>query len=261
MQPLSPMANGAAVVLDPQSPLRGALSSAGGGSASPVVGLGKPPCAACSGSCPQACPRPDPVSASPISWPLCDVVPPKRVQDLPLPDTLHHVLHWFVGPVQDPQSRPSLPRLPASDSSDSVAVYSPGYHFPYKAEGALDSGCVLSHRRARGVPAASRVSSQPSPAAPNVIEGGWSVVRPWHWWRKILQDPGGAPRNLQSDKKGSSLFKLKLRGKCYNCLSSAHLAFRCSAPTLLALFEIRAPGEILQPKRIPGTIQCYARQH
>jgi hypothetical protein len=30
---------------------------------------------------------------------------------------------------------------------------------------------------------------------------------------------------------------------------------------LLALFEIRAPGEILQPKRIPGTIQCYARQH
>lgn len=89
----------------------------------------------------------------------------------------------------------------------------------------------MSHRRTRDAPAAPCVSSLLSPADPNVNEGGWSVVRPRHWWRKILQDPDGASRNLQSDKKGTSHFKLKLKGKCYNCFSSAHLAFRCSAPS------------------------------
>jgi hypothetical protein len=135
-------ASGAAGILGPPSPV-------GEGPHSSAV------CSVCSGPRPQDCSRPDPVSASPISRPLSGLDPPNRVQDPPLPVTLHPDPLWYaaggVGPVQDPQSLPSLPRLPATDSSDSEAVCSPGYQFPYKTEGALNSGCVLSHRRARGV--------------------------------------------------------------------------------------------------------------
>lgn len=77
----------------------------------------------------------------------------------------------------------------------------------------------------------ARLSGQPFPAAPDVNKGGWSVVRPRYWWRKNLKTPERAPQNHQFDVKGTSLFKLKLKGKCYNCLSTEHLAFRCSAPT------------------------------
>jgi hypothetical protein len=95
----------------------------------------------------------------------------------------------------------------------------------------LNSGSVLSHRRAEGLNAAPRMNGQPYPAAPDVNEGGWSVVRPRYWWRKNLMTPEQTPQKYQFDVKGTSLFKLKLKDKCFNCLSPEHLAFCCSAPT------------------------------
>lgn len=77
-------AYGAAGVLGPPSPVgEGPLSSAGLERASLVGGLGTPSCAACSGSRPLGCPRPDPVSAPPFSRPLSGLDPPIRVQDPP----------------------------------------------------------------------------------------------------------------------------------------------------------------------------------
>jgi hypothetical protein len=66
-------------------------------------------------------------------------------------------------------------------------------------------------------------------ASMRLDEVGWSVVKPKLWWRKNFADPGRSSQIL--DDKASSLFKLKLQDKCYNCLSPGHLAFRCSAPS------------------------------
>jgi hypothetical protein len=67
--------------------------------------------------------------------------------------------------------------------------------------------------------------------APVLEEGGWSVVRPKFWWRKTVENLKRSPTQQQHDTKGTSTFKTKLQGKCYNCLSPDHFAFRCSAPT------------------------------
>lgn len=66
-------------------------------------------------------------------------------------------------------------------------------------------------------------------ASMRLDDAGWSVVKPKYWWRKNFADPGRSSQIL--DDKASSLFKLKLQDKCYNCLSPGHLAFRCSAPS------------------------------
>jgi hypothetical protein len=64
-----------------------------------------------------------------------------------------------------------MPRIPATEKSDWEADCSPGYQYSCKADWALNSGSVLSHRRAGGVSAAPRLSGQPFPAAPDVNEG------------------------------------------------------------------------------------------
>jgi hypothetical protein len=134
------------------------------------------------------------------------------------------------GSPVDPQYLLSTPRCQVTESSDWEAVYSPSYQFSREEDGALKSGSVQSHRRASDVSAAPRLDGLHFPSAPGVNEGGWEVVRPRYWWRRTLKNPERAPRNHQLDVKGTSLFKLKLKGKCYNCLSPAHLAFRCLAP-------------------------------
>jgi hypothetical protein len=197
----------------------------------------------------------DPVSAE-ISFPALQSLrseeSPKRVQDLlplgtpqPVPQ---RVVAGGIGPRRvprssfkpvkgsapgspvDPQYLLSAPRSQVTESSDWEAVYSPSYQFSYEEDGALKSGSVQSHRRASDVPDAPCLDGTPTPSAPGVNDGGWEVVRPRYWWRRALKNPERAPRNHQLDMKGTSLFKLKLKGKCYNCLSPAHLAFRCLAP-------------------------------
>jgi hypothetical protein len=60
-------------------------------------------------------------------------------------------------------------------------------------------------------------------------DDGWTEVKPKYWWRKIH---GNLGKSLQQiDATGARLFKSKLQGKCFNCLSPNHYAFRCSAAT------------------------------
>jgi hypothetical protein len=141
-----------------------------------------------------------------------------------------------------------------TETSEWEAVYSPSHQFSCEEDGALKSGSVQSHRRASDVSAASRLDGLPIPSAPGVNEGGWEVVRPRYWWRRTLKNPERAPRNLQLDVKGTNLFKLKLKGKCCNCLSPAHLAFRCLAP--------RAVGSACNPGIGRGTAtKMSTREH
>ena len=56
-------------------------------------------------------------------------------------------------------------------------------------------------------------------------------MRPKFWWRKTVENLKRSPSQQQHDTKGTSTFKTKLQGKCYNCLSPDHFAFHCSAPT------------------------------
>jgi hypothetical protein len=192
-------------------------------------------------------------AASPGCPPPVSDEPPMRVQDLlslgsPQPDPQRAVAGGFdlrrislsrsssekcSAPVllEDPQCLLSAPRIQAIESPDCEAVYSPSFQFSCVEDEALKSGSVLSLRRATDGSAAPRVSGLPLPSAPGVNDGGWEVVRSRYWWHKALKNPERSPRNHQLEVKGTSLFKLKLKGKCYNCLSPAHLAFRCSAPT------------------------------
>lgn len=62
-----------------------------------------------------------------------------------------------------------------------------------------------------------------------VEDNGWTEVKPRYWWRKNQGNLGKSQQ--QVDAKGSCLFKSKLQGKCFNCLSSNHYAFRCSTAT------------------------------
>ncbi|XP_035819177.1 uncharacterized protein [Zea mays] len=239
-------------------PVRGVLRpfSAGGASAPLRGGLGSSLHAADSVSGPLPKPLLEPVSAERSfsgGQTLRSDVPPTSVQDLlllgsPQPDPQRAVAggidHRRISlsssrsekcstPVlpEDPHSLLSALRIQAAESSDCDAVCSPCFQFTCVEDEALKSGSVRSRRRATDDSAAPRVSGMPLHSATGVNDGGWEVVRPRFWWRKALKNPVRSPRNLQLDVKGTNLFKLKLKGKCYNCLSPAHLAFCCSAPT------------------------------
>jgi hypothetical protein len=126
----------------------------------------------------------------------------------------------------DPHRQTSMPRILATEKAKGVADCSPDFQLSCKVEGALNSGNVWSHRRAAGLNVVPRLNGQePYPAASDVNEGGWSVVRPRYWWRKNWTTPERTRQNHQFDVKGTGLFKLKLKGKCYNCLSPEHHAF------------------------------------
>lgn len=139
-------------------------------------------------------------------------------------------------PVQaalgDPLRQTSMPRILASGKAEVGADRTPDFQLSCKPEGDLNSGNVWSHRRAAGLDAAPRLNGQrPYPAASDGIEGDWSVVRPRYWWRKSWTSTERTRQYHQFDVKGTGLFKLKLKGKCYNCFSPDHLAFCCQAPS------------------------------
>jgi hypothetical protein len=132
---------------------------------------------------------------------------------------------------EDPPLQISQPRIPVSEKSKWSAACPPGSPHTFNAVGALNSSSVLSHQRAGGGDFAPCIDGRPKPVALDVNDGDWSVVKPRYWWCKNMVIPERAPQKQQIDVKGTNLFKLKLQGKCYNCLSPEHFAFRCSAPT------------------------------
>jgi hypothetical protein len=86
----------------------------------------------------------------------------------------------------------------------------------------LASGCAPDHDDHPPISRRKAVSQRAE-------DDGWTEVKPKYWWRKIQ---GNLGKSLQQiDAMGARLFKSKLQGKCFNCLSPNHFAFRCSAAT------------------------------
>lgn len=55
----------------------------------------------------------------------------------------------------------------------------------------------------------------------------WQQVRPHHWWRKIC-DQKQWQRKISA---GWENFKEKVKGQCFNCLSTKHFRAQCREPT------------------------------
>lgn len=149
--------------------------------------------------------------------------------------------------ISDPKSRGQV--SPSQDFRGGSLGHSSRQRFPCseKMKGAANISSV-ARQLARGLNADSDPSRRRVPVsvcAPGhdghlpinqckvvplrADDDGWTEVKPKYWWRKIQGNLGQSLQQI--DAMGTRLFKSKLQGKCFNCLSPNHFAFRCSAAT------------------------------